>query len=173
VNRALRHDNAGPMEQDKLSCCRLLSERFPPEVGDVHPNMMRTAQLRCHKPVADQGREEGNFEPVRQNQRFSAAVGAACQQSKCPRAQQLPLAITKLQMSSPLISTMRMNGAGNAPTSFPTSTSQPRVKNCRVLTCRPRAAALLVGLRGGAASRQRQIQQIVGMGANFRHRVRN
>ena len=29
VYRALRYNDAGPMAQDKLSCCRLLSERFP------------------------------------------------------------------------------------------------------------------------------------------------
>jgi hypothetical protein len=74
------------MEQDKLSCCRLLSERFPSEVGDVHPHIMRTAQLRRHKAVADQGRKERYCEAVRQNQRFGTAFRAACQQSKCSHA---------------------------------------------------------------------------------------
>jgi hypothetical protein len=65
VDRALRYNDASQREQGKLSCCRLLSERFPSKVGDLYPHIMSGVQLRGYKAVADQVCKEGYRKPVR------------------------------------------------------------------------------------------------------------
>jgi hypothetical protein len=116
VDRALPYNDAGQREQGKHSCCRLLSERFPSKVSDLHPHIMSAVQLRGYKSVADQVRKERNREPVRQYQAFGAAIGAARKQSKHPRA----LSKCRWQLPSSNVVALRImmlptHNGGNAP----------------------------------------------------------
>ena len=129
----------------------LVEQALPARGRDVHPNIMRAAQLRCHKPVADQRGKERYFEPVRQNQRFGAAVGAACQQSKCQHA----LSSCRWQLPSSTVFALDRQHAldkrrGQRTNEFPDLSVTTAGENCHLRTARSRRAGWLMGRKAAA-----------------------